>query len=147
MTYIRECKNPKSVTILIKGGTEHVVDEVKRAMEDSIGDVASALKTGKVVGNDLQEGKMTLPLIYALENAAQQDINTLLGLLNSSPENRKKQACQAKDLIKKANGFQQAKDKAKQIVQEATDCLLTFPESQDRDVLIALSQYVLNRDK
>ncbi len=49
MTYVRECKNPKSVTILIRGGTEHVVDEIKRAMEDSLGDVASALRTGKAV--------------------------------------------------------------------------------------------------
>jgi thermosome len=50
MTYVKECKNPKSVTMLVRGGTEHVVDEVKRAMEDAIGDIASALKTGKVVG-------------------------------------------------------------------------------------------------
>jgi len=49
MTYVRKCKNPKSVTILIKGGTEHVVDEVKRAMEDAIGDVAASLANGKVV--------------------------------------------------------------------------------------------------
>jgi thermosome len=49
MTYVKECKNPKAVTILIRGGTEHVVDEVKRAMEDALGDVASALKVGKIV--------------------------------------------------------------------------------------------------
>ena len=49
MTYVRACKNPKAVTILIRGATEHVVDEVKRAMEDSIGDVSAALVTGKVV--------------------------------------------------------------------------------------------------
>ncbi|MBI2142667.1 TCP-1/cpn60 chaperonin family protein [Candidatus Woesearchaeota archaeon] len=49
MTYVRECRNPKSVTILIRGGTEHVVDEIKRAMEDALGDVASALRTGKAV--------------------------------------------------------------------------------------------------
>ncbi|MBI2576368.1 TCP-1/cpn60 chaperonin family protein [Candidatus Woesearchaeota archaeon] len=49
MTYIRNCKNPKSVTVLIRGGTEHFVDEVKRAMEDAVGDVAAALKEGKVV--------------------------------------------------------------------------------------------------
>jgi len=49
MTYVKECKNPKSVTILVRGGTEHVVDEVKRAMEDAIGDVAAALINGKVV--------------------------------------------------------------------------------------------------
>ncbi len=49
MTYITGCKNPKAVTILIRGGTEHVVDEAKRAMTDAIGDVAAALKNGKVV--------------------------------------------------------------------------------------------------
>ncbi|MBI4016346.1 MAG: TCP-1/cpn60 chaperonin family protein [Candidatus Aenigmarchaeota archaeon] len=49
LTYVIDCKNPKSVTVLIKGGTEHVVDEVKRAMTDAIGDVAAALQSGKVV--------------------------------------------------------------------------------------------------
>ncbi|MDP3917013.1 MAG: thermosome subunit alpha [Nanoarchaeota archaeon] len=50
MTYVRECRNPKAVTILIRGGTEHVVSEVERAVEDAIGDIISALKEGKVVG-------------------------------------------------------------------------------------------------
>ncbi|RLE44025.1 thermosome subunit [Candidatus Woesearchaeota archaeon] len=49
MIYVKECKNPKSVTILVRGGTEHVVDEVKRAVEDAIGDVIAVLRTGKVV--------------------------------------------------------------------------------------------------
>lgn len=49
MTYVRDCKNPKAVTILVRGGTEHVVDEIKRAFDDSIGGVASALMDGKVV--------------------------------------------------------------------------------------------------
>jgi chaperonin GroEL (HSP60 family) len=49
MTYIKECKNPKAVTILIRGGTEHVVDEVKRALDDAIGDLAASLKNGLVV--------------------------------------------------------------------------------------------------
>ena len=50
MTYVEECKNPKAVTMLVRGGTEHLVDEVKRALEDAIGDVSAALITGKVVG-------------------------------------------------------------------------------------------------
>jgi len=50
MTDVEECKKPKAVTMLVRGGTEHVVDEVKRALEDAIGDVSAALITGKVVG-------------------------------------------------------------------------------------------------
>ncbi len=49
MTVVRECKNPKSVSILVRGGTAHVIDEVKRAMDDAIGDVAAALSNGRVV--------------------------------------------------------------------------------------------------
>jgi archaeal chaperonin len=49
MTFVRDCKNPKSVTLLIRGTTEHVVDEVKRAMEDAIGDTIAALRNSKVV--------------------------------------------------------------------------------------------------
>src|SRR5690606_15802849 len=49
MTFVTGCKNPKAVTVLIRGGTEHVVDEAKRALTDSIGDVAAALKSGKIV--------------------------------------------------------------------------------------------------
>ncbi len=49
MTAVRECKNPKAVTILVRGGTEHVVAEIKRTLTDAIGDIRSALMTGKVV--------------------------------------------------------------------------------------------------
>jgi len=49
MTFIRECKDPKAVTILVRGSTEHVVDEIDRSIEDAIGAVASALELGKIV--------------------------------------------------------------------------------------------------
>ncbi|MEM5794501.1 MAG: thermosome subunit beta [Candidatus Aenigmatarchaeota archaeon] len=49
MTFVRECKDPKAVTILVRGSTEHVVDEVDRSVEDAVGAVASALELGKVI--------------------------------------------------------------------------------------------------
>jgi len=49
MVFVRECKNPKAVTLLVRGSTEHVVDEIDRSVEDAIGAVASALEIGKVV--------------------------------------------------------------------------------------------------
>jgi thermosome len=50
MTFVQDCPEAKSVSILIRGGTEHVVDEIERAMEDAIGGVSSALRNGRVVG-------------------------------------------------------------------------------------------------
>ena len=49
MLFVRDCKDPKAVSVLIRGGTEHVVEEVERAMDDAIGGVASALEVGKIV--------------------------------------------------------------------------------------------------
>jgi len=50
MTFVRECKDPKSVTILVRASTDHIADEVIRAIEDAIGNVASALRAQRVVG-------------------------------------------------------------------------------------------------
>lgn len=49
MVFVRDCKDPKAITILVRGSTEHVVDEVDRSIEDAIGAVASAIEVGKVV--------------------------------------------------------------------------------------------------
>ncbi|MFB6242175.1 MAG: thermosome subunit alpha [Candidatus Nanosalina sp.] len=50
MTFVQDCPEAKSVSVLIRGGTDHVVDEIERAMEDAIGGVSSAVRNGKVVG-------------------------------------------------------------------------------------------------
>ncbi len=49
MTFITGCKNPKSVSVLIRGGTEHVVDEIDRSLNDALHVVADAVIDGKTV--------------------------------------------------------------------------------------------------
>jgi chaperonin GroEL (HSP60 family) len=49
MVFVEGCKNPKSVSILVRGGTEHIVDEIERALVDAIGSVSSAIRDGKVL--------------------------------------------------------------------------------------------------
>ena len=49
LTYIRGCQNPKALTILIHGGSDYVIDEIKRAIKDGLGDVSCALQSGLVV--------------------------------------------------------------------------------------------------
>jgi archaeal chaperonin len=48
MTYITGCQNPRSVSILIHGGTEHVTQEVERSLHDALKVVASVLEDGVV---------------------------------------------------------------------------------------------------
>jgi thermosome len=49
MVFVTGCKNPKAVTILVRGGTEHVVEEIARGIEDAVRVVSCALEDGKVV--------------------------------------------------------------------------------------------------
>ncbi len=49
MIYITGANKSKVATILIRGGSDHIIDEIKRALEDAIGDIVSALKNNKVV--------------------------------------------------------------------------------------------------
>jgi len=49
LTYVKGCQNPKALTILIHGGTEHVIDEIERAIKDGLGDVICTLNSRLVV--------------------------------------------------------------------------------------------------
>jgi archaeal chaperonin len=49
LLYIRDAKNPKAVTIVIRGGTEHVVDEADRSLHDALCVVRNAVEDGKIV--------------------------------------------------------------------------------------------------
>jgi len=50
MTFIEDCTGAKSITILVRGSTEQVTAEVKRAIEDALGDIASMIRTERAVG-------------------------------------------------------------------------------------------------
>jgi len=63
MIFVRGCKNPKAVTLLVRGGTEHIVDEAERSLSDAIKVVACALETLKVLpGGGASEMEVALQL-------------------------------------------------------------------------------------
>jgi thermosome len=49
MIFVENCQNPKAVSILLRGGTEHVVDELERGMNDALRVTACAVEDGKYV--------------------------------------------------------------------------------------------------
>ncbi len=49
MIFVEGCKDPKAVSLLVRGGTEHVVDEVERAVHDAVSVVSAAVEDGKIV--------------------------------------------------------------------------------------------------
>lgn len=49
LVYVRDAKDPKAVTIMIRGGSEHVVDEAERSLHDAICVVRNAVEDGKIL--------------------------------------------------------------------------------------------------
>ena len=63
MTFVEDCENPKSVSIILRGGTEHVVDELDRAMEDALRVVGVAIQDKMLVaGGGAPEVELALRL-------------------------------------------------------------------------------------
>jgi thermosome len=63
MVFVEDCKNPKSVTLLLRGGSEHVIDEAERALNDALGTVTAAIRDKKIVaGGGSTEMEMAIQL-------------------------------------------------------------------------------------
>ncbi|MBU1567080.1 MAG: polyprenyl synthetase family protein [Proteobacteria bacterium] len=106
-------------------------------------------KTGKAVGNDLIEGKVTLPLILALNGAAEKDRERLLTIL-ATREERAVGVQEVSAIIEGVGGFTAARKKAVAAVANAITVLQVFSEPAnhyERNVLEGLARYVLTRDK
>ena len=113
---------------------------------DYLGDQDS---TGKPVGNDLVEGKMTLPLILAMNRAGTKERQHLMEILQNAGLRRR---CmdEVTGLIVKYNGFTDTRSRAEALIREAVSQLEIFSHShQDRDrmILAGLAHYVLTRRK
>ena len=66
--FVEECENPRSVSLLLRGGTEHVVEEVERAVEDAMGVVRVTLLDGRVLPGG---GATEIALAAALRDFAE----------------------------------------------------------------------------
>ena len=76
MVFAQNCKDPKSVTIFVRGGTDHVVSEVERAVVDARGAVVSALELGKYVigGGSIEMILSTALSEYATEIGGREQL-------------------------------------------------------------------------
>ncbi|MDX2181903.1 MAG: polyprenyl synthetase family protein [Bryobacteraceae bacterium] len=100
---------------------------------------------GKPVGNDLQEGKVTLPLIYALEDATpqeRQDVETVLrdGNYSRVPLSR------IQEFIRERRGLARARERANFFTERARTLIATFPESRYQEALAAVTDLVTERE-
>jgi len=107
-------------------------------------------QTGKKTGNDLAEGKITLPLIIALNRAEKKEKERIMQVL-ASREQRKHSLAEVSGLIQQYNGFDDSRKKASELIDEALAHLHCFAGSGANNqavfILEQLATYVLTRKK
>ena len=115
-------------------------------MVDDILDFTSREKIlGKPVGNDLREGKVTLPLIYALNDASTEErklVETVLadGSYDQVPFSKILQ------ILNRHRAIERAQERAREFTEKARAIIASFPESPYQKALASVTGLVTDRD-
>jgi octaprenyl-diphosphate synthase len=114
--------------------------------DDSLDFVADQVRLGKAVGADLKEGKRTLPLIATLERATPAERDRIQDVLkrHAAGPGEFEEICR---LVERYGGVQYAQARAQDYAAGAKQALAAFPDGEDKETLLLVADYVVERDK
>lgn len=112
-------------------------------IDDLLDYVSSEDTFGKPVGKDLKEGKITLPLIYALSRLEPDDVGKLGSLFENEGDEEEYQ--RLLEIIRKGGDLSRIHEEAKEYAEKATGNLESFPDCIEKTELKALAHYVVRR--
>jgi octaprenyl-diphosphate synthase len=115
-------------------------------IKDDLCDYETNTITGKPTGIDIKERKMTLPLIYALNQASSSEKRTIINYIKNHNENPEKVA-KVIAFVKEKGGIEYTQKTMMTLKEEALVLLRELPENDARNSLEQLVEYTVNRKK
>jgi octaprenyl-diphosphate synthase len=115
-------------------------------VDDLLDYTADESALGKPVGGDLREGKVTLPIILLLQRGG-DEADRLIRTVVADRAVTKDQWREIVRLLREHRAPQLAYGKALEYATRAKNAMDVFPPSRERDALVALTDYVLSRDR
>lgn len=115
--------------------------------DDILDFIGNEQSLGKPVGGDLREGKVTLPVIYALEDAAPENRDELRRIYDKASALTPDEVQKATRLIEEAGGFDRAREHALGYIRRAKSELDCMPPGDSRDALLVLADHIVDRFK
>ncbi len=113
-------------------------------IKDDILDYTGKTKIlGKPLGGDIKEKKITLPLIYSLKNVDKSEAKRIINLIKS--ERKKGRIQEVIDFVLTNGGIEYAEKEAEKWISKAKESLNTFAESQYKQSLTELVDFVVQR--
>jgi octaprenyl-diphosphate synthase len=114
-------------------------------MDDLLDYYGKQIITGKPVGNDFKDKKITLPLIAAFQNAQDKDIKNIKKMLKKGVNS--KDVRTIIDFVEGYNGVDYARLKKDEFAQKAKDSIAGYPDSAVKQSLLNFVDYASNRTK
>lgn len=111
--------------------------------DDILDYISDETQFGKNLGKDLEEGKVTLPLIDLLKKADLKELKQITKIIKEGPQDGDLSWLLEK--LKEYNSIESAMERARSIVAEAKEKLLIFPDSPVREELFFLAEYTIMR--
>ena len=115
-------------------------------IKDDIFDYQAKGVLGKPTGNDIKENKLTLPLIYALSKVDAKTKRKILSLLRKSKRDHSV-VQQVIDFAEEQGGISYAQQKMDYFVDKAKKAILSYPESDCKNSLINMADFMVSRSK
>ncbi len=120
--------------------------------DDVLDYVAEQKDLGKRLGKDLEEGKITMPLIYLLKTASEQERIEIRELIKGQGAKGKGQGSnnglnRILELFSKYNAIEESLKVARSLVDEAKSELDIFHASRQKDALLIMAEYAMQREK
>ncbi len=115
-------------------------------MDDVLDYEADPTQTGKDLGNDLIEGKMTLPLIYALQRGRPEQVEILTQAIQQQPYQPQTFAV-VLDILQVTGALKDSKALAVAELDKAKQALLVIPDSSYKEALMLLANFVQDRGR
>lgn len=113
--------------------------------DDILDYIGSSKLVGKPLGADIKDKKITLPLIHALAKGSKSERSQIIKLIKSSK--KKNNIDEIITFVKKYNGIEYAYEVANMHSQKAKESLSIFHDSESRQSLEFLVEFVVNRNK
>lgn len=114
--------------------------------DDYLGIAGDPSKTGKSVGNDIRKGKCTVMVTHAIKSikdpAILEEFESILGNANATEE----QVQKARRILEETGSIEYGKQLAQKKVNEAISKLDVLGPSDDKDFMIALAKYAIDRE-
>jgi octaprenyl-diphosphate synthase len=115
-------------------------------MDDILDYTATEEEFGKCIGHDLEEGKITLPLIHTLRQCDEAERGVITAVVEQD-EMSLEEFRIVSELVKKYGGIEYTVEVARACVARCKNHLDVFVSSPVREALLKLSEYVVNRSK